>query len=52
MAGRALSSRSISDWARAVNPYGDGNACARIADAIEFSFGLRTERPEEFVVKN
>ena len=38
--------------ARAVNPYGDGNACARIADAIEFSFGLRTERPEEFVVKN
>lgn len=37
--------------ARAVNPYGDGNACRRIADAIEFSFGLRDERPDEFTVK-
>ena len=31
--------------ARAVNPYGDGNACRRIADAIEWRFGLREERP-------
>lgn len=34
--------------AHAVNPYGDGNACRRIADAIEFSFGLRPDRPDEF----
>ena len=35
--------------ARAVNPYGDGEACGRIADAIEWYFGLRAERPEDFV---
>ncbi len=34
--------------AHAVNPYGDGHACKRIADAIEWRFGLREERPEEF----
>ena len=32
--------------AHAVNPYGDGHACRRIADAIEWSFGLRAEPPE------
>ena len=35
--------------ARAVNPYGDGNACQRIADAIEWHFGLREARPTPFV---
>ena len=34
--------------AHAVNPYGDGHACERIADAIEFSFGLRETRPSSF----
>jgi len=34
--------------AKAVNPYGDGNACKRIADAIEWYFGLRKDRPENF----
>lgn len=34
--------------AHAVNPYGDGRACERIADAIEYTFGLRTTPPEEF----
>lgn len=34
--------------ARAVNPYGDGNACRRIADAIEWHFGLRNEKPADF----
>ncbi len=34
--------------ARAVNPYGDGRACPRIADAIEWRFGLRQDPPEEF----
>ncbi len=36
--------------AHAVNPYGDGNACARIADAILWHFGLRAERPEDYIV--
>lgn len=34
--------------AHAVNPYGDGNACRRIADAIEWHFGLRKDKPENF----
>ena len=34
--------------AQAVNPYGDGNACARIADAIAWHFGLQNEKPAYF----
>ena len=34
--------------AHAANPYGDGQACRRIADAIEWHFGLRETAPEEF----
>ena len=34
--------------AHAVNPYGDGHACERIADAIAWHFGLRAERPADF----
>ena len=34
--------------ARAVNPYGDGRACQRIADAILYSFGRTDAAPEEF----
>ena len=34
--------------AHAVNPYGDGLACRRIADAIEWKFGLRPEPPAPF----
>lgn len=34
--------------ARAVNPYGDGHACRRIADAVEWRYGLRTERPGDY----
>ena len=37
--------------AHAVNPYGDGFACRRIVDAIEWKFGLRTNPPEEFQSK-
>ena len=33
--------------AHAVNPYGDGEACRRIADAILWHFG-RGEKPEDF----
>ncbi len=34
--------------ARAVNPYGDGDACKRIAQAIAWYFGLCKERPSNF----
>ena len=34
--------------AHAVNPYGDGSACRRIADALEYRFGLRGEPPGRF----
>lgn len=34
--------------AHAVNPYGDGEACSRIADAIEWHFGLRAQKPADF----
>ena len=33
--------------AHAVNPYGDGHACRRIADAILWHFG-RGEKPEDY----
>ncbi len=50
----ALASQLLDDkaayaaMAKAVNPYGDGKACARIADAIEWYFGLREEKPADF----
>lgn len=34
--------------AHAVNPYGDGNACRRIAQAIAWRFGLARQRPADF----
>ena len=44
-----LRSREAYDaMAHAVNPYGDGRACARIADAILWHFGRRAERPDDF----
>ena len=39
---------AYASMAHAVNPYGDGFACRRIVDAIEWRFGLRKEPPEEF----
>lgn len=39
---------SYAKMARAVNPYGDGNACKRIADAIAWHFGLASEKPADF----
>ena len=51
MAERLIRDRNAYEkMAHAVNPYGDGHACERIADAIEFSFGLREDRPSEFSV--
>ena len=49
MASRLLSDRTEYDkMARAVNPYGDGRACRRIADAIAWRFGARETPPEAF----
>ena len=51
MAERLIRDKSAYDaMAHAVNPYGDGHACRRIADAIEWKFGLRRDRPAEFGV--
>ena len=50
----ALGAQLITDktfydsMAHAVNPYGDGHACERIADAVAYAFGLRDRAPEEF----
>ncbi len=49
MASELLSNpEAYSAMAHAVNPYGDGHACRRIADAIEWKFGLRPEPPLPF----
>ena len=49
MACDLLQNREHYDqMAHAVNPYGDGQACRRIADAIQWHFGLREQSPEEF----
>ena len=37
--------------AHAVNPYGDGQACRRIADAILWHFGRRDSGPEDYTGK-
>ena len=51
MAERLIRDQSAyGAMAHAVNPYGDGHACRRIADAIEWKFGLRQEKPEAFGV--
>lgn len=48
---RLLTDQTAYDqMAHAVNPYGDGQACRRIADAILWKKGLRAEPPEEFSV--
>ena len=51
MAERLIRDKSAYEkMAHAVNPYGDGNACQRIADAILWHFGRKTERPADFGV--
>lgn len=50
MASELLSdSDAYQAMAHAANPYGDGEACRRIADAIEWHFGLREEPPAPFL---
>lgn len=49
MASTLLSDRDAYDkMAHAVNPYGDGQACRRIVDAILYHFGVTDSVPEEF----
>ncbi len=49
LASQLLSDRSEYDkMAHAANPYGDGQACRRIADAIAWHFGLRETPPAAF----
>ena len=49
MAEELLTDRGAYEaMAHAVNPYGDGHACGRIADAVEYTFGLRDKPPAEF----
>lgn len=40
--------QAYAEMAHAVNPYGDGFACRRIADAILWYFGRRSEKPADF----
>ena len=48
---RLLTDQAAYDqMAHAVNPYGDGEACRRIVDAILWKKGLREEPPAEFRV--
>ena len=49
LADRLLDDREAYDaMAKAVNPYGDGQACRRIADAIEYHFHLTETAPDPF----
>ncbi len=43
-----MDKHAYEKMAHAVNPYGDGNACRRIADAIEWRYGLRPECPSDY----
>ena len=42
------SPEAYAKMAKAVNPYGDGHASTRIADAILWHFGMREEKPADF----
>ncbi|NCC68067.1 MAG: UDP-N-acetylglucosamine 2-epimerase (non-hydrolyzing) [Clostridia bacterium] len=49
LATELLSDSTVYEsMARAVNPYGDGCACRRIADALLYGFGRKQTPPENF----
>lgn len=49
LANELLENRNKYDeMAKAVNPYGDGKASERIAEALLYSFGMREALPSEF----
>ena len=39
---------AYAEMEHAVNPYGDGHACARIIAALRYYFGLDAQRPEDW----
>lgn len=39
---------AYAEMEHAVNPYGDGRACARIIDALRYYFGMTGARPEDW----
>lgn len=39
---------AYAEMEHAVNPYGDGHACARIIAALRYCFGLDAQRPEDW----
>ncbi len=41
--------KAYQRMSQANNPYGDGQASRRICEAIEYYFGLRSDKPDEFV---
>jgi UDP-N-acetylglucosamine 2-epimerase (non-hydrolysing) len=43
------SPEAYAQMAHAVNPYGDGQACRRIVEAIRYYFGQQETGPEDFV---
>lgn len=46
---KVLSDKNIyAAMAKSHNPYGDGKASGRIADALLYAFGEREQKPEEF----
>ncbi|MCF2944181.1 UDP-N-acetylglucosamine 2-epimerase (non-hydrolyzing) [Paenibacillus tarimensis] len=52
-ARRLLTDKEAYDrMSKSANPYGDGQASARIVQAILHHFGRRPERPEPFLVKS
>lgn len=42
---------TYNSMAQGISPYGDGEAAARIVDAIEYVNGLSAQQPEQFVSK-
>lgn len=46
--GLLTDSAAYERMAHAVNPYGDGHACRRIADALAFGFGISESAPGDF----
>lgn len=44
------SPEAYEKMAKAVNPYGDGQACRRIAEAILWYFGRREQKPTDYCI--
>ena len=49
-AGQKTDKAAYDAMSNAVNPYGDGQASRRIVQAILYTFGNSTEKPNEFTL--